>query len=76
MSSFEKRPEDVAQFMLDRGITGTKEQMIEKLVKLADTSKNHVDEVIASIPGTFKNTNVTTALKELKTSLNGVSGME
>ena len=46
---FEKNPEDVAQWMLDRKITGTKEDMVSKLLANAEKSKNSVDEAIASV---------------------------
>lgn len=50
--------------------------MIEKLIKLADTSKNHVDEIVSSIPGKFKNQEIIDAARSVQKSLVNIPGLK
>lgn len=69
VSEWQKKPELVSQWMLDRGVTGTKEQMIEKLVNVGESSKKTVDDALASVPTKFKSQSASSALASLKKSV-------
>ena len=69
VTEWQKKPELVSQWMLDRGITGTKEGMIEKLVNVGEASKKSVDSALASVPTKFKASSASSALSSLRKSV-------
>lgn len=52
--------------MLDRGITGSKEKIVETLLERANQSKKAVDESLASVSKTFKVPTAEKALTQVK----------
>lgn len=65
-AKFEERAgQSVGEYLVDRQIFGTPDQIIDKLVDRLNTSKGRVDTRLAEIKGTFKKPSVQTALNDL-----------
>lgn len=56
---------DPEEWLLDRGIVGTREEVADQLQELAKTSKQSVDEGLSNITGTFSNKQADEMLDEI-----------
>lgn len=61
----ERAGESVGQYLVKRGIFGDIDEITGQLYTRFEKSKGEVDKAFASLPGTYKNTAVGSALKEL-----------
>lgn len=80
IQEWQKSPENVAKWMLDRWIKWDKEKIIWMLEKRATESKKAVDDILATIDkktlNTYENKDITKALTQVRNDLDWVAWME
>lgn len=76
IQEWEKAPENVAKWMIDRGIKWDKKTIISTLKDIAWKSKNAVDEVLKTITTKFKVESARKALKNIYDDIKNVSWQE
>lgn len=71
-----KNVDDVGRWMLERNMSWTKEQIIEKLSQHADDSKTMVDDLLAQTTEKFKSKDASNILKSLYDDLSWTPWLE
>lgn len=76
----QKTPENVWKWMIDRGMKGSKQDIVWKLEAHAEQSKKAVDDTLATIDATtgktYRNDTVRKALEQISNDLDWVAWME
>ena len=71
-----KTPENVAKWMQDRNIWGTKESIIKQLNTLVDTSKTSVDDALKSVKTKYDLPVAKQAANKLFDDISKIGGLE
>lgn len=70
----EQAGSSIGQYLVDRGIFGTPDQIVDQLFTRFEQSKGAVDDALGELPGKFKTTAIGTALKDLLAREEAISG--